>query len=280
MDSGVDSCDDRRPHDEAPVDGGKGSVSTLALPQITAALTFMAGLFLGIIAFVEIGRRLGQGRTTNGLAAVERAVFGLMALLMAFTFSSAAIRFETRRNMLVQEAEDIRTAFMRLDLLPAEAQPKLREDMRRYVDGRLAVYHSLGEAQGAEAAVARVAEIQRDLWMDAVAATRASDTHAASLVIPALDRMFTIATTRTIGLQTHQHAVVLGMLAVVMLACSLLAGFSMGEAPARSWLHVLCFAAVMTVAFYVILDLEWPRLGLIRIDWMDRFLEEVRRSMG
>jgi hypothetical protein len=247
---------------------------------VTAALAFMAGLFVGIIAFVEIGRRLGRGRKTDGLAAVERAVFGLMALLMAFTFSSAAIRFETRRNMLVQEAEDIRTAFLRLDLLPAAAQPKLREDFRRYVDARLGVYHSLGRDETAEEAVARVADLQREIWADAVAASRDGGGQAASLVLPALNTMFTIATTRTVGLQTHQHAVVFGMLSVVMLACSLLAGFSMSEAPARSWLHVLCFAAVMTVAFYVILDLEWPRLGLIRIDWMDRFLEEVRRGMG
>jgi hypothetical protein len=256
-------------------------VSTLALPQLTAALALIAGLFLGTLVFVEIGRRLGRGRTTVGLAAIERAVFGLMALLMAFTFSSAAIRFEARRNMLVQEAQDIRTAFLRLDLLPADAQPKLRDDFREYVDARLGVYHSLRSPEAAEAAVTQVAGLQRDIWADAVAACReGGGQHTASLVLPALNTMFTIAAVRTIGLQTHQHTVVFAMLAVVMLACALLAGFSMGEAPTRSWLHVLCFAAVMTVAFYVILDLEWPRLGVIRIDWMDRFLEELRRSMG
>jgi hypothetical protein len=252
-------------------------MSTLALPQITTAVMLLAGLFLGMVGFLEVGRRLGRGRKTDGLEAVERAVFGLMALLMAFTFSSSAIRFELRRNMIVQEAEDIRTAFLRLDLLPADAQPKLRDEFRRYVDARLAVYQSLADAA---AAVERVTTIQREIWADAVAACRGSSAPTASLVLPALNTMFAIATTRTIGLQTHQHVVVLAMLAVLMLACSLLAGFSMSEAPERSWLHVLCFAAVLTVAFYVIIDLEFPRLGVIRIDWMDRFLLEVRRSMG
>lgn len=251
----------------------------IALPQVGSALGLVAALFVAILALVEIGRRLGAGRTTDGLAAIERAVFGLMALLMAFTFSSAAFRFEVRRNMLVEEANAIRTAFLRLDVLPAAAQPPLRDAFRRYVEARLAIYRDLGDAAAAEADVARVTQLQQEIWDGAVVGCREGGSQAASLVLPALNAMFAIATTRTIGLQTHQHAVVFAMLMVVMLACSLLAGFSMTEGE-RSWLHVVCFAAVMTVAFYVILDLEWPRLGLIRIDWMDRFLREVRASMG
>jgi hypothetical protein len=66
-----------------------------------------------------------------------------------------------------------------------------------------------------------------------------------------------------------------------MLACALLAGFAIGSSGGRgSTLHVVAFAAVLTMAFSIILDLEYPRIGLIRIDWMDRVLEDVRRSMG
>ena len=251
----------------------------IPLPQVGSALALIAALFVAILALVEIGRRLGAGRTTEGLAAIERAVFGLMALLMAFTFSSAAVRFEMRRNMIVEEANAIRTAYLRLDVLPAAAQPPLRDAFRRYVEARLTLYRDLRDAAAAEADVARVTQLQQEIWAGAVAAGHEGGSQAGSLVLPALNAMFAIATTRTIGLQTHQHTVVFAMLAVVMLACSLLAGFGMVEAE-RSWLHVVCFAAVLTVSFYVILDLEWPRLGLIRIDWMDRFLQEVRTSMG
>ncbi len=252
----------------------------IALPNATNAVALIVVLFISILILVEIGRRLGVDRNTDGLGGVERAVFGLMALLMAFTFSSAAIRFEIRRNMIVEEANAVRTAFMRLEVLPPEAQPRLQESFRRYVDARLAVYRDLGDEVSAEADVERVRQLQKMLWTDTVIAIRESDTRVANLVLPGLNAMFAIATTRTIGLQTHQHGVVIGMLGVVMLACALLAGFSMGGGPDRSWLHVVCFAAVLTVAFYVILDLEYPRLGFIRIDWMDRFLQDVRREMG
>jgi len=39
------------------------------------------------------------------------------------------------------------------------------------------------------------------------------------------------------------------------------------------------FAAVMAVAVYVISDLEFPRLGLIRVDTFDQALVELRASM-
>ena len=53
----------------------------------------------------------------------------------------------------------------------------------------------------------------------------------------------------------------------------------MGRSDQRSRLHIVCFALVLTVAFSVILDLEYPRIGFIRIDWMDRVLLDVRDGM-
>ena len=51
--------------------------------------------------------------------------------------------------MIVEEANAVRTAFMRLEVLPPEAQPRLQESFRRYVDARLAVYRDLGDEASA-----------------------------------------------------------------------------------------------------------------------------------
>jgi hypothetical protein len=283
LDTREGPCHEVRRHDGPDLDRARAAAkeeTMIQLPDFTSAVALIAVLFLGIIFLVEVGRRLGVGRNSDGLGGVERAVFGLMALLMAFTFSSAALRFELRRNMLVEEANAIRTAYLRLEMLPAEAQPKLREAFRRYVDVRLTIYRHLDDEAAARADVETARKLQGEIWTAAVTACRDGNPQAAGLVLSGLNAMFALATTRTVGLQTHQHGVVIGMLGVVMLACALLAGFSMGGDGARSWLHVVSFAAVLTVALYVILDLEYPRLGFIRIDWMDRFLEEVRRGMG
>lgn len=166
-------------------------------------------------------------------------------------------------------------------MLPTEAQPKLRDAFRRYVDSRIALYRSLSDRATAMADLEAMARLQREIWEGSVAACRSSETTAASmLLVPALNAMIDITTTRTAAFRMHQPVVIFVMLALLMLACSLLAGVGMAANPTRSWLHVVCFAAVLTITFYVILDLEYPRFGLIRIDWMDHLLVALRASMG
>ena len=91
--------------------------------------------------------------------------------------------------------------------------------------------------------------------------------------------MIDITTTRTMSTQTHPPAIIFALLFGLGLASALLAGYSMAGSKSRSWLHILGFATVMAVAVYVILDLEYPRLGLIRIDAFDQALVELRESM-
>jgi hypothetical protein len=63
-----------------------------------------------------------------------------IGLLIAFTFSGAAARFDARRHLVVEEADAISTAYLRLDVLPSDAQAQLRDKFRRYVETRRAVY--------------------------------------------------------------------------------------------------------------------------------------------
>ncbi len=80
-------------------------------------ILFALSLFLGMLLFMEVGRRTGIRRVARDpdaskakLGAMEAAVYGLMGLLRAFTFSGAAARFDTRRNLIVEETNAISTA--------------------------------------------------------------------------------------------------------------------------------------------------------------------------
>jgi hypothetical protein len=99
------------------------------------------------------------------------------------------------------------------------------------------------------------------------------------LLLPALNSMIDITTTRTMALQTHPPLEVFGMLGFLAVACSLLAGYGMAGNRRRSMLHVVGFAAILTLTVFVILDYEFPRVGLIRLDAADRLLVDVRQSM-
>ena len=121
------------------------------------SLLFGIALFLGMLILLEIGWRIGIRRWAKdpegaraGVGTVEGAVFALLGLLIAFTFSAAASRFDARRQLIIEETNDIGTAYLRLDLLPAEAQPGLREKFREYVDARLEVYRKLPDIAAAK----------------------------------------------------------------------------------------------------------------------------------
>jgi hypothetical protein len=247
------------------------------------------GLFLGMLLFLEIGRRVAarqrkedSGTAAEGIGAVDGAVFALLGLLIAFTFSGASSRFDTRRQLIVEETNDIGTAYLRLDLLPADAQPALRESFRRYLDVRIEVYRKLPDVGAAKEHLAKANELQTQIWRQAVVASRAEGAPpaAAILLLPALNSMIDITTTRTMVTQMHPPTVVFAMLFGLALAASLLAGYGMTGSKVRSWFHMLGFALVMAVAVYVILDLEYPRLGLIRVDDFDQALVDLRESMN
>jgi hypothetical protein len=98
-------------------------------------------------------------------------------------------------------------------------------------------------------------------------------------VLPALNEMIDITTTRTAATRMHPPGIIFGMLGTMVVVSALLAGYGMAGTRGRSWLHILSFATTLALTVYVILDLEYPRLGLIRVDAFDQFLVDVREGM-
>ena len=246
------------------------------------------GLLLAIFALLELGRRIGIYRRRkdpegagSGLGALEGAVFGLMGLLIAFTFSGAASRFDARRELIGHEANAIGTAYLRIELLPEATQPQLRQDFRDYTDLRVTMFRIVRKNFGAaEQDYARSIELQNKIWNEAVAACREQNSPAVTtLVLSSLNEMIDITTTRTVATQTHPPEVVFYGLGILVLATSLLAGYGMAGSKHRSWMHMVVYAFIMASTLYVILDLEYPRFGLIRVDAADQLLIDTRSSM-
>jgi hypothetical protein len=248
-------------------------------------LTIAVGLFLAMLLFLNIGRRFGCAalakeakESAPGAGAIDAAVYGLLGLLIAFTFSGAATRFETRRHLITEEANAIGTAYLRLDLLAEEPRQLLREKFRQYVDSRLEAYRKLPDIEAAKIELSRCAAIQSEIWSEAVAACRTiAPQPAAMLLLPALNQMIDITTTRKVATQNHPPFIIFIMLIVLALLCSLLAGYNMACSGSR--IHMVVFAAILAFTIYVIFDLEYPRFGLIQIEAADQVLVELRQSM-
>ena len=245
-------------------------------------------LFVGILAALAFGRWLGRRTIARyGAAALpnvgslETAVFALLGLIIAFTFSGALTRFDTRRAQVVDEANAMGTAYLRLDLVPASAQPKLRETFRSYVDSRIEAYRRLPDITAARAELARSEHLQGEIWSQAVAAVRmpGSAPMAELIVLPALNDMFNVTTVRAGQTLIHPPVIIYAMLIGLGLASGLLAGYQTAGERAYDWVHQLGFAGIVAFTLYVILDIEYPRLGFVRIDSIDQILVSVRQGM-
>ena len=252
----------------------------------TTGVLLALGLFLSMLVLLEVGRRTGISRRQTvgeaygaGLGAVEGAVFGLLGLLIAFTFSGAASRFDDSRALIVEEANDIGTAWLRVALLPPEAQPALRQKFREYTDARIAVYDALPDIEAARGHLARANAIQGEIWDLAIPATQAGAPSAPMLLLPALNSMFDIANTRYWATQMHPPIVIFALLISLALCCAVFAGYGMSATPNRNWLYSIGFALVLSGAVLVIVDLEFPRLGVIRLNTFDHAIKDVRESM-
>jgi len=241
-----------------------------------------------MLLMLEVGRRCGVRRRPkesegerSGLGTGEGAVFALFGLMVAFTFSGAASRFNEKRMLTAEEANCIETAYLRLRLLSHPVQPALRELFRRYVDSRIETYRILPNMVAAEVEMAKSKKIQEEVWTEAVEAIQLPDSHASAglLLLPALNNMIDIATTAP----WRYNFTLRGS---YLLCCSAWGSsvpcwlfFRMSSGQHRSWLHILGFTVLTVIIVYVMLDVEYPRAGLIRLESADQLLVNLREHM-
>jgi hypothetical protein len=250
------------------------------------SIVIIFGLIGAVVLAIEIGYRIGlrwfaaiPEAARRVAPTIEGSIFGLMALLIAFTFSGAASRFDIRRNLIVEEANIIGTAYLRLDLLPAEAQPGLRDGFRKYVRSRIAVFQNIRDVQALRRQLSRSEAIQNVLWKEVLEGTRTSGAATQSLMLTSMNQLIDITTTRTVALTTHPPVAIYAMLGLAVFVSSALAGYAMSLSGSRDWMQIIIFAVVLGVAIYVILDYEYPRVGLVRVDPVDQVLVEELNKM-
>lgn len=246
-----------------------------------AALVLMAGM-LGTFA---IGHRQGELRLAEGATGqlkgvVETPVFGVLALLLAFSFYGANGRLDYHRQLTLDEANAISTAYLRVDLLP-RGQDAVRASFRAYLDTRIELYRHSGEEPATTRGRAATAAIQAQIWREANAACPPTDCPAATanLVYASLNTMFDLATKQMISTRLHPPEVVFAMLFALALVGTFLIGFDLAGVKPRSWAHILTLPVLFSLIFYVILDIEFPRRGVIRLDDYDQLFMAIRARM-
>lgn len=244
--------------------------------QIGGALC--AALFVGMLFVFTAARRAGAlrradaGTEADGSGAITAAIFALLGLLLAFAFAGAISRFDGRRQLIVDEANAIGTAYLRLNLLEPEPRAELRRALGRYAEARAAFYQSAELAREGDD-LAAAAELEARIWNLAVEATRApGHPGAAMLILPSLNEMFDLVTARTVAAHTHTPLPIYATLGGLALVCAAITGYDAGLAGRRSLLCSVAFAGVVAATLYLVLDIEFPRHGMIRLDSVNQLL--------
>ena len=240
-------------------------------------------VFVGLLVCLEIGYRVGARRvqtTPNaheGFGALEAAVFGIFGLLLSLSFFGSASRLDARRQLIIQEANAIGAAYNRIDLLPQEEQPGLRRLFRDYLDLRVQISQT-PEDEILEHQLRNSARSQREIWSRATIASNKDPSGGARLLLPAINEMVSVANAKTITVQTHTPELVLAFLIGATLLSGLVAGFGMARG-ARNWLSIFVYAALVASTLYVMMDMEYPRRGFIRIGAADLAMIKLRDSI-
>jgi len=229
-----------------------------------------------MLVLLEMGRRfriLHKSPAESG--AIEGAIFALFGLLLAFTFSGAIARYDTHRQLIVEESNDIGTAYLRLDLLPPAAQPELRQLFRDYTSSRLHLYDTVTQEISPDSQ-----QLQHEIWEKSVVASNSSGAKpdAAKLLLPALNAMIDVTATRQNAFNMHPPAIVFLLLFAFSGGSAFLAGYSM-TAHNRGWFYMIALSLAVTATVYATLEIEYPRRGLIRFTDIDQTLVDLRNSM-
>lgn len=239
-------------------------------------------LFLGLLGGLALGRQLGRryretgDATPGGSAAADGVVFAVLGLLIAFTFTASASRFDHRRELIILHTNALGTAWLRVDTLPTADQAPIRERMLEWTRLASQATHLRQDPARYETALADADRLQGEAWQLATAALERSGHPALTgFVLAPFNDWIDLTTTRRAQDTLGPPPMVVPTLVVLSLIGSVLAGFNMHRSSRRSTFHMLAFSLAIALSIYVILDLDDPRAGLITVESTDVTLRQL-----
>jgi hypothetical protein len=234
----------------------------------------MLGHFIGKKQQVTSSKSSGITRIAEG------TVFALLGLLIAFTFSGAYDRFEQRKYYIIDDANSIKRLYSRIDLLKPQYQESLRQLIRQYLEDKIVLYHSYSSINPAHKENQRLQISEKKLWHAGVTAVQGTNNTATTLLfIDAINNMFELTNKRLAIAKIHPPIPIFTLLIfLAMLSCFLI-GYSLSEKKISHPIFVYSYILVISFTIYLIIELELPRIGVIRLDRFDYLLVETKNNL-
>jgi len=252
------------------------------LDDFPILILFVATIVIAMLSY-EGGFRAGRWRSRRPEREEEVVVrsmvgtmLGLLTFILAFTFWIAATHFEAARQSLLTQANAIRTAYLRADLLPEPHRMEIRDLLRQYIDVRLDAYQS----GNFKPVFPRSEELHSQLWSQAIAAReKTSSPIFAGYFIQSLNDVIALHTRQVTVRQEFRIPNTIWVVIYVMMTLATASigchgGLTEASRPLVAVAFVLIISAVMTL----IADLDRPRKGSLRVS--QQALIDLRNSMS
>jgi isoprenylcysteine carboxyl methyltransferase (ICMT) family protein YpbQ len=254
----------------------------LSLLQSSSTILITIILFILLIVFYLLGFRIRKRIAKNNpeqsvqdLGQINSTLLGLLALLLAFTFSMSNSRYDTRRQLVIEEANNIGTVILRTDIYPDSMRVLLRGQLKEYVEVRIAFYQAGMDIEKTVAAYIKGGEISSKIWSTVASYAKTDNiTTRTSEMIPALNAMIDITTTRRAAGESTIPDSIMYFLFILCLCSAFLLGYD--HKNKFDWIVVIGFAIMLSATVFTIIDMDRPRSGLIDMDKPNQKIIELR----
>jgi hypothetical protein len=236
---------------------------------------------------LELAFRLGRHHRTHSsdstrshLSALQTGLLGLLALLLGFNFAMATSRFEARKTLIQDEVMVIGSTYLRAKLLPSDLRGKVSALLKDYVSARIEFMRAGTDEKLLKLASESSRTIEDQLWnLAAAAEAQGEATAAMNLMIQSLIDVYNVNEKRRAALDNHVPATVINLLFVVAIGALGFIAYSYGLGHRRRHGSTVIFAILIAMVFTLILDLDQPRSGFIRVgeESMLRLQEDLNR---
>ena len=235
--------------------------SPVALVAATVILVLFGAGGLGIY----FRRRRGVEREQDETGAeqlIVSAILGLLALLLGFTFALAIDRFDTRRGLVVAEANAIGTAWLRAQLLDEPHRSRLSRLLEGYAANRLELARAQDRGEGLPL-LQRNDAYQNRIWQATVEAVRPiRNLEISSTLVEAMNNVIDTGAERKAARRAHVPPRVLTILLVYMGVTAYAVGYALLGGRVR-WAAIVLLL-LLSLSYLLILDIDQPTRGGIR----------------
>ena len=232
-----------------------------------------------MLLLAEIGWRVGnhiaqkeEAEKITTHETYQGALFGVMALLIAFNFSGSVSHFDARRDLNEQESIAVSKVGKMIKALPSAKTKDIEISYQHYVDARVNLYKKPIKIDQLETHFTALGDLSEKMLRDKakiVRDTRGSSPEVIDLVSRlsvAVDSMVSIHERQVIASKRHPPAVLFAATFLLCFITSFVSGYTLGMKMKRDWILTTLFAVVTTGVIFMMLNLEFPAVGMIDFD--------------